>query len=88
MGRKETLDVATPVTRVTLRWAAAGDRDRLRDLAAPEKAPPLVGAALVAEVDGRVLAALSLDGSPPIADHQGSDLLELLRLRAAQLARY
>src|SRR5438552_2381278 len=80
-------DVGTPVTRVTLRWAGAGDRDRLRDLTAPEQAPPLAGAALVAEVDGRVRAALPLDGSPPVADHQGSDLVELLRLRAAQLAR-
>jgi len=48
-----------------------------------------VGAALVAEVDGRLRAALPLDGSGPIADpfHRGNDLVELLRVRAAQLTR-
>ena len=83
------VETGTPVTRVTLRWAAAGDRERLRHLAALEDAPPPAGAALVAEVDGRLGAALPLDGSPPLADpfHRGSDLIELLRLRAAQLKR-
>jgi hypothetical protein len=43
----------------------------------------------VAEVDGRLRAALPLDGSSPIADpfHRGAELIELLRIRAAQLAR-
>jgi hypothetical protein len=42
----------------------------------------------VAEVDGRLRAALPLDGGSPLADpfHRGSDLIELLRLRAGQLA--
>jgi hypothetical protein len=45
--------------------------------------------ALVAEVDGRLRAALPLDGSTPIADpfFRGAELVDLLRLRAAQLAR-
>ena len=88
-ARRAVVETGTPVTRVTLRWAAAGDRERLRHLAALEDAPPPAGAALVAEVDGRLGAALPLDGSPPLADpfHRGSDLIELLRLRAAQLKR-
>jgi hypothetical protein len=79
----------TPVTRVTLRWAAAADRKGLRHLAELESTTPPEGAALVAEVDGRLRAALPLDGSEPLADpfHRGTDLIELLRLRAAQLAR-
>jgi hypothetical protein len=79
----------TPVTRVTLRWAAAADSDGLRRLAELDSASPPPGAALVAEVDGRLRAALPLDGSEPIADphHRGAELIELLRVRAAQLAR-
>ena len=68
------MDTATtPVTRVTLRYAAA--------------APAPDGPALVAEIDGRLRAALPLDGGPAIADprHDGLDLVELLRLRALQL---
>lgn len=77
----------TPVTRVTLRYAAAADGERLRTLAALDSAEPPSGAALVAEVDGRLRAALPLDGSRPIADpfHRGSELIELLQLRARQL---
>lgn len=78
----------TPVTRVTLRYSSAGDRERLHRLADLDSARAPSGRALVAEVDGRLRAALPLDGSPAIADpfHRGLDLVELLRLRAAQLA--
>ncbi len=87
--RARVLDTGdTPVTRVTLRYGTAADADRLRQLAELDSAPALRGPALVAEVDGRLRAALPLDGSEPIADpfHRGSELLALLRLRAAQLA--
>jgi hypothetical protein len=79
----------TPVTRITLRYAAAADADRLRDLAQLDSALPPPGPALIAEVDGRIRAALPLDGGAPIADpfHRGAELIDLLRLRAAQLGR-
>jgi hypothetical protein len=79
----------TPVTRVTLRHAGASDQARLRRLAELDSAQPPAGTTLVAEVDGRLRAALPLDGSEPIADpfHRGAELIELLRMRAAQLAR-
>jgi hypothetical protein len=79
----------TPVTRVTIRQAAAADAPRLRRLAELDSAPAPTGPALVAEVDGRLRAALPLDGTAPIADpfHRGAELIELLRMRAAQLAR-
>ncbi len=82
-------DGATPVTRVTLRFAAAADDARLRRLAELDSALPPRGRTLVAEVDGRLRAALPLDGGEPIADpfHRGIELIELLRLRAAQLVR-
>ncbi len=77
----------TPVTRVTLRFAAAADADRLRRLADLAAAAPPSGPALVAEIDGRLRAALPLDGGPAISDplHRGIELVELLRLRALQL---
>jgi hypothetical protein len=79
----------TPVTRVTLRYAAAGDAPRLRDLADLDSATLPNGPLLVAEVDGRLRAALPLDGGRAIADpfHRGAELIELLRVRAAHLAR-
>ena len=78
----------TPVTRVTLRYASAADAERLDHLAALDSASAPRGAALVAEVDGRLRAALPLDGSPPLADpfHRGVELIELLRVRSRQLA--
>jgi hypothetical protein len=78
----------SPVTRVTLRYAAAKDAAGLRWLAELDSAEVLSGAVLVAEVDGRLRAALPLDGGSPIADpfHKGAELIELLRLRARQLA--
>ncbi len=78
----------TPVTRVTLRQSSVADRESIRLLAELDSARVPSGPALVAEIDGRLRAALPLDGSPAIADpfHRGLDLVELLRLRAAQLA--
>jgi hypothetical protein len=79
----------TPVTRVTLRYAAAADAERLRYLAELDSATAPDGPALVAEIDGRIRAALPLDGGAAIADpfHRGTELLDLLRMRAAQLSR-
>jgi hypothetical protein len=79
---------ATPVTRVTLRYASAADAGALRRLAELDTAPSPSGPTLVAVVDGRLRAALPLDGTAPVADplHRGRELLELLRMRAAQLA--
>ncbi len=87
-GRRPRDDDSTPVTRVTLRYASAGDSQGLRRLAELEAAAAPSTGALVAEVDGRLRAALPLDGSPPLADrrHGGAELIELLRVRAAQLA--
>jgi hypothetical protein len=80
----------TPVSRVTLRYAAAADSERLRILAELDSAATPAGPVLVAEVDGRLRAALPLDGGCPIADpfHGGAEMIQLLRMRAAQLAGY
>jgi hypothetical protein len=89
-AKRQRLDAAgSPVTRVTLRYAGAADRERLRVLAELDSTVLPSAPTLVAEVDGRLRAALPLDGSRPIADpfHRGAELIELLRLRAAQLAQ-
>jgi hypothetical protein len=88
-GRLQAGSGETPVTRVTLREASAADGDRLQLLAELDSAPVPSVPALIAEVDGRIRAALPLDGGTAIADpfHRGAELLELLRMRARQLAR-
>src|SRR5436305_6551717 len=80
-------DGQTPVTAVTLRYANAADGERLRRLAELDSAVAPTGPVLVAVVDGRLRAALPLDGTPPLADpfRRGAELIELLRVRAAQL---
>ncbi len=72
---------------VTLRYASPADARPLRELAELDSAQAPAGSALVAEVDGRLRAALPLDGGAPIADpfHRSAELVELLRLRAMQL---
>jgi hypothetical protein len=85
--RLNAADRQTPVTRLTLRYAGAADAPRLRALAELDSAPAPSGPALVAEIDGRLRAALPLDGTDPIADPfvRGAELIDLLRMRAAQL---
>jgi hypothetical protein len=77
----------TPVTRVTLRRAGAADANALRVLAELDSSVAPTGPVLIAEVDGRLRAALPLDGAPALADpfHRGAELIELLRMRAGQL---
>ena len=86
---RRSMSNQTPVNRVTLREAVAADAPRLRRLAELDSSRPPRGAALVAEVDGRLRAAFPLEGGCAIADpfFNGLDLVELLRVRAAQLTR-
>ena len=73
--------------QITIRRSNLGDLPALARLAALDSARPLHGPAVVAEVGGDMRAAVALDGSDAvIADpfHATSDLVELLRLRAAQ----
>jgi hypothetical protein len=74
---------------VTLRPASAADAGALIVLAELDSAEAPSGSVLVAEVDGRVRAALPLNGARAIADpfHRSTELVELLRMRAAQLRR-
>ena len=73
---------------VTVRRATAADGERLARLAALDSGPVPQPPALVAEADGRLLAALPLGSGHPVADPfvRSGELVELLRLRARQLS--
>jgi len=72
---------------VAIRRARDSDAAALRDLAALDSAAPLDGPVLVAVIEGRIWAALDLDGDRVIADPflPTAPAVELLRLRLAQL---
>jgi hypothetical protein len=74
--------------RVTIREATAADMPALARVAALDSAQVPGGDLLLAELDGRVVAALSLDGGRAIADPflPTGQLIGLLDLRARQLA--
>ena len=76
-------------TAITVRRADHRDADVLRSLAQLDSAEPLAGPVLIAESDGSAVAALSLADGASVADpfHPTADLVELLRLHAAQLAQ-
>jgi hypothetical protein len=72
---------------ITIRTSEAADAGELLRLAALDSAEPLVGRALVAEVNGRLRAALPLGGGPAISDPfaESMHVVALLRAHAAAL---
>jgi hypothetical protein len=76
-----------PIAAVTLRYAVFDDAPDLLRLAQLDSAEPLMDPILVAEVAGRLTAALSLSEDRVIADPfvLTAPTVELLRARARQL---
>jgi hypothetical protein len=72
---------------VAIRRARDIDLPRLHELAELDSARPIVGPALVADVNGRPWAALGLEDRRVVADPflPTAAAIELLRLRARQL---
>jgi len=72
---------------LVIRVATPYDDADLRRLAALDSARPLAGAVLVAQSDGRIDAALSLEDGRAIADpfRPTAGLVEVLRTRGARL---
>src|SRR4051812_45970625 len=72
--------VRTRVEDVSIRVASRADHASLAALAALDGALPPIGGALVAEVDGSIVAALPLGGGRPFADpfRHTHDLVALL----------
>jgi hypothetical protein len=74
---------------LTIRMAAPEDAGALRLLAELDSAAPLTGRVLLAEFDGAVVAAASLDGGKVIADPftPSAYALRMLAARRYQLMR-
>jgi hypothetical protein len=71
---------------ITIRQATEQDRAAIARLAALDEGAAPRGDALLALVDGQLMAALPVDGGEGVADpfHPTADLLALLRVRARQ----
>ena len=74
---------------VTMRVAGPGDEAAIERLAALDSQHAPQGDVLVAEVGGELRAAVGIDAGTTIADpfRPTSDVVSLLRERAAQVAR-
>jgi hypothetical protein len=72
----------------TLRYAHAGDREAIVRLAQLDSQSEPSGSLLVAESEGRIVAAMPLEGGDAIANPfvRTAELVEILRLRAAHLS--
>jgi hypothetical protein len=72
----------------TLRYSHVGDREAIVRLAQLDSRREPSGTLLVAESQGRIVAALPLEASDAIANPfvRTAELVEILRLRAAQLS--
>jgi hypothetical protein len=72
---------------MVLRADRPTDAADLRRLAALDSTRPLRGRALVAEVEGRPVAAIGLDDARVVADpfEHTAEVVELLRVRAERL---
>jgi hypothetical protein len=83
-GRMPSTSSLPTTEAVVIRRAYPDDAPALGRLATLDSRRPITGAALVAERDGRILAALSLDDGRAIADPFAptADLVALLRVHA------
>jgi hypothetical protein len=73
---------------VNVRFASPDDRGALERLAQLDSTTPPRMAALLAEVDGELVAALPLRAGKAVADpfRTSGDLVQMLELRVAQLS--
>ena len=78
------MTTATATNAIVIRHATEADICTLADLAVLDSRPPLIGRALIAEVDGVARAALALRDGAVAADpfFATADLVELLRVHA------
>jgi len=74
---------------MVLRADRPTDASTLRRLAALDSARPLSGPALLAEVDGRAVAAIGLGDHRVVADpfEHTAEVVELLKVRAERIER-
>jgi hypothetical protein len=84
---RRTMYDMTPSSTISLQHAAPYQDDELRRLSALDSARPVSRPALTAVVDGRLVAAISLNSGRVVADPFAStdDAVHLLKIRAAEL---
>jgi hypothetical protein len=89
LGPTQSIDGIDSSTSVTIRYARPDDALALLDLASLDSSYAPHGVVLVAEVAGRLWAALSLEDGHAIADpfRPSGELSFLLAERARQIAR-
>ena len=89
LGPTQSIDGIDSSASVTIRYARPDDALSLLELADLDSSYPPHGVVLVAEVGGRVWAALSLDDGHGIADpfRPSGELSFLLAERARQVAK-
>ena len=77
----------TAADEVVIRRAARVDQDALERLAQLDSANAPDGQTLVAEVSGRLVAAIGVEGGAAVADpfQRTAEVVDLLELRAGQL---
>ncbi len=77
----------TQLHDMVLRAGRETDEAALRRLAALDSARPLKGRAIVAEIEGRPVAAIGLSDARVVADpfERTAEAVEVLRVRAARL---
>ena len=87
MRRERELARMEPQQPVLLRLARVGDDADLADLATLAGVRPTPGQYVVAEIEGRLVAAQALAGGEPMCDpfKPTAHLIPLLRLRADQV---
>ena len=75
--------------QITIRSARVADAAAIERVALLDGGLPLAGSALVATVDGQIVAVLSLLDGRAVADpfRPTAEVVDLLRLRAYQVAR-
>ena len=89
LGPTQSIDGIDSSASVTIRYARPDDALALLDLAALDSSYAPSGIVLVAEVDGQIWAALSLEDGHGVADpfRPSGELSFLLAERARQIAR-
>ena len=75
------------LNELVLRADRPTDEQALRQLAALDSVRPIKGRALLAEVDGRAVAAIGIDDGKVVADpfEHTAEVVEILKVRAERL---
>jgi hypothetical protein len=85
----QVLNFTSRMDEISIREASAADRTALQRLAALDSQPELRGRVLVAEIDGEIEAAVSIESGRTVADpfRRTLEAMALLETRAEQLRR-